>query len=110
MINTYVNTPAFVLILALIAGCASPEPTKRDSQAEAVRIVTLCSGGLSNGLSAKLKVSYTKYTEASAEGSAAAEAKGIIFGDDFTKSMTGAEKTSLADKYVVCMQTERSRK
>jgi hypothetical protein len=110
MTSDYFTTSALVVTLAVVAGCASREPTTPNSQAEALRIVTLCSGGLSNGLSAKLKVSYTKYSEASGEGSATAEAKGIIFSDDFTKNMTGVEKTTLADKYVVCMQAERSRK
>lgn len=94
--------------LLLLAACASRQPTVPNSQAEALRIVTLCTGGLSNSLSAKLKASYVKYSAAEAEATAAEEAKGIIFSDSFTNGMTSADKLALSDKYIACVRAERS--
>lgn len=108
----YVKNCIFASMVTCVGllGCASNEPTKRFSQQDALRIVTLCSAGMSQSLVTKLQASYVKNANAKIEGSAGQEARGIIFSDSTLSNLSGAEKVQMAEKYQICMKEMESRR
>lgn len=96
--------------MLLLTGCASHDPTKRFSQEDAQRIVSLCSGGMSNSLVAKLAASYQKNVDAIIEAAATYEWRGIIFEDSTMAGLSGPERLQIADKYVSCMKEMEARR
>lgn len=83
----------------LVWGCNDTEPTKPGSVADARRIVLLCSGGMSQTLSAKVEAAYTE-TGAVASAAFANKVEGLILADP---TLSGAEKERVHRTFFECI-------